>query len=178
MSANKMNVNDLRVLAGAVFNAINDEANKNGIEQVIIAVRYDVIDDKTAKTLNWPTDRPLVVTSPPGRPAQTAREKIVSAEIVFRNAYYGLKPSSNIMDYSSEACPNWSIKTKGGIYIPIGTVSGEYSTIWHTEVGVGIGVETGNPDTDKDLAMSGARVACDYFEEHGFLYPEVFRREN
>ena len=172
-----MNIKDLRVLAGAVFNAINDEAKKKGIEQVEIAVQYDIIDDKVAKTLNWPTDMSLVASSPPGRPAQTAREKIVSAEIVFRNAYYRLEPSSNTMDYSSEACPNWPIKTKGGIYIPIGTVSGEYSTIWHTKVGVGIGVETGNPDTDKNLAMSGARVVCEYFGKQGFLTPEVFHRK-
>ena len=176
MSANEINVNDLRALAGAVFDAINDEANKNGIEQAIIAVQYDIIDNKMAKILNWPTDMSLVAqSSPGGRSAQTARGKIISAAIVFRNAYK-LMPSSNIMDYSSEACPDGPIKTKGGIYIPIGTVLvlKGCSTIWYTEVGVGIGVETGNPDTDKNLAMSGARVVCDYFGEQGFLTPEVF----
>ena len=174
-----MKLNDLKELANRVFADIRNEAKKKGIERVGIAVQYDIIDDKVAKTLNWPTDRPLVVTSPPdGRLAQIARGKIISAEIVFRNAYQ-LIPSSNVMDYSSEACPDWSIKAKGGIYIPIGTVLvlKGCSTIWYTEAGVGIGVETGKPDTDKDLAMSGARVVCDYFDKQGYSTPEVFHRK-
>ena len=172
-----MDVNDLRVLAGAVFDAINDEANKNGIEQAIIFVQYDIIDDEVAKTLNRSTDRPLVAqSSPGGRSAQTAQGKIISAKKVFHDTYK-YNPSSNIMDYSSEACLDGPIKTEGGIYIPIGTVLGGCPTIWYTKVGVGIGVETGNPDTDKNLAMSGARVVCDYFGKQGFLTPEVFHRK-
>ena len=169
-----MNVNDLRALAGAIFDAINDEAKKKGIEQAIIAVQYDIIDDEVAETLNRSTDVSLVAqSSPGGRSAQTAQGKIISAKKVFHNTYE-YNPSSNIMDYSSEACLDGPTKTEGGIYIPIGTVLRGCPTVWYTKVGVGIGVETGNSDTDKNLAMSGARVVCDYFGKQGFLTPEVF----
>ena len=172
-----MNVNDLRALAGAIFDAINDEAKKKGIEQAIIAVQYDIIDDEVAETLNRSTDVSLVAqSSPGGRSAQTAQGKIISAKKVFHNTYE-YNPSSNIMDYSLEACLDGPTKTEGGIYIPIGTVLRGCSTVWYTKVGVGIGVATGNSDTDKNLAMSGARVVCEYFGKQGYSTPEVFHRK-
>lgn len=172
-----MNVNDLRVLAGAAFDAINDEAKKKGIEQVEIAVQYDIIGIGMEKLVGLTVGEPIVLTSPYDEsPAWTARGKIVSAETVFYNTYQ-YNPSGNIMDYSSEACSDGPITTGGGIYIPIGVVLGGCPRVWYTEAGVGIGVETGNPDTDKDLAMSGARVVCDYFGKQGYSTPEVFHRK-
>ena len=173
-----MDVKDLKNLADTVFQAIRDEANEEGIERVGIAVKYDIIGIRMEKLVGLAVGESKVLTPLYDESlAWTARGKIVSAETVFSaKCQYDL--SDNIADYSSEACSDGPITTGGGIYIPIGVVLGGCPRVWFTEAGVGIGVETGNPDTDKDLAMSGARVVCDYFEEHGFHVPGVFRCED
>ena len=169
-----MKLNDLKELANRVFADIRNKAKEKGVEQIEIAIQYDISGHNLAEELDWSPDDPIIAASSDNEsPAWEARRKIVYAREVFETNYR-FHPSDDLMDYSSEASSSEFKPTSGGLYFPIGYVAGGCPRRWYTEVYVGVGVHTGNPEVDKRLAIVGARAVSGYFGENGFLAPEIF----
>ena len=163
-----MDIKDLRELTDSVFEGIREEANKKGIPEVESVIQFDIMSVLMAGYIEG-TEANEILTFP-ATSAEAVKKSILPAKCKFWRLFKG-KPSDKIEDYSSDKDP-------AGLYFPIGTYKSGQEEIWNVDACAGIRILTIlDPKMSQDLAEYGASEICKYFNERGFLTPEVLRRK-